>query len=171
LSEHPEVPTSMTDDAHRVLVNYIRDVADRIGLRDWQFDLARDVVPEKNRIAQVEVWGDSVTATMWIGESFWKYGPRMQREVVVHELIHCHTDRLYRRARDVARNLGREAYMIALDSFDQQHEFAVDGIAAAWARMLPFIDWTSQEPLYTEYEASQDRIKTGEVQPKDEVVV
>ena len=47
-------PEEMTDDAYRVLVNYIRDIADKVGLKDWQFDLSRE--PAKNGvIASVEV--------------------------------------------------------------------------------------------------------------------
>lgn len=161
----------MTEHEYAVLVNYTRDCADSMGLKDWQFDLSHEPVKEPGKIAQVEVWGDSETATIWIGESFWKYGPRMQREVVVHELVHCHTDKFFRRAREVMRKtLGREAYEISLDSLEQQHELTVDGIAAAWARQMPFIDWSDNSPIYTEYEAEQDKFGGSEADRKDEAV-
>lgn len=142
----------MTDDQYRVLVNYIRDIADVIGLKDWQFVLERKPAEDFN-IASTEIWGDSVTASVFIGPLFWKYGPRMQREVLVHELIHWHTDKLYKAAREPLRiSLGHQAYDVALASLKQNHELAVDAIAAAWARFLPLINWTSTEPIYGGYE-------------------
>lgn len=146
-------PTEMTDDAYRVLVNYIRDIADKVGLKDWQFFLER-VEADQGVIASVEVWGDSTTCTLWFGPPFWKYGPRMQRETVVHELVHCHTHKLVRLVKTTMTNeLGNQAAHAMNFSLEQMHEMAVDGIAASWARMLPCIDWSDLSPLYTEYEA------------------
>lgn len=149
-------PTRLTKDAERVLVNYIRDCADRMGLKDWQFDIsARD--PQSGAIASTEVWADSHTATIWIGSQFWKYGPRMQREVIVHEVFHWHTDKLIRAVREVYRKtLGREAWELAYDALKQQHELTVDAAASAWAREFPFIDWTDKTPLYVDYEKQHE---------------
>jgi hypothetical protein len=157
-------PKEMTPDAKRVLVNYIRDAADKMGMKDWSFDIsARD--PLSGAIASTEIWGDSHTATVWIGKTFWKYGPRMQREVICHELVHWHTDKLYRAAREVYRNvLGREAFELSLAALKQVHELTVDGIAAAWARTLPLIDWTDTTSLYHEYE--EEHADDEEAQPK-----
>jgi hypothetical protein len=154
----------MTEDAKRVLINYVREIANRMGMKDWSFDIsARD--PLSGAIASTEVWGDSNTATLWIGKTFWKYGPRMQREVICHELLHWHTDKFYRNAREVYRNvLGREAFELSLASLRQMHELTVDGIASAWAREFPMIDWTDTTPQYTEYE--EEHTDDEETQPK-----
>lgn len=136
----PEPLRERNEENIALLVKYVRYAMDEMGLKDWQFNISEIEAPDGN-IAQMEAWGDSMTMTLNLGELFWRYGPRMQREVIVHELVHCHTDKMYRRAREVMRKtLGREAYEIAVDSLDQAHELAVDGIAAAWARRLPFID-------------------------------
>ena len=163
----PKRPTKLTDNTACVLINYIRNTMDVMGLKDWQFDLSNKPAPS-GRIAQVEVWGDSMTATFWLG-SFFDYGPRMQREIIVHEIVHCHTDKMFKRAREVMRKtLGREAFEVALDSFEQVHELTVDAIASAWARMLPLIDWNDKTPLYTAYEKAED---ADEADRKDSVVI
>lgn len=122
----------------RLVVDYVRYAADRMGLRDWQFELS-DEPAKDDKIASTEVWGDSVTATLYLGPAFWTHGPRMQRETIVHELVHWHTDKVFRQHRDVASRLGPEAFNVAMDAFDRVHELAVDGIASAWARTLPLI--------------------------------
>jgi hypothetical protein len=160
-------PIEMTDDAYRVLVNYTREIADLIGLKSWQFDLSRDPAPY-GVIARVEVWGDSETCTIWIGPAFWKYGPKMQRETVVHELIHCHTNPLVKYAKAMGRSeLGQQASRAFDAALDINHERTVDGIAAAVARMCPLIDWQSLEPIYHDYEAQPE----GEVPDGRDVVV
>ena len=138
----------MNDDQCRVLVNYIRNIADRMGLKDWQFHLDRNPA-SAGKIAQTEIWGDSQTATVWLGKQFFDYPPGMQRETIVHELCHWHTDKLIKVALVPMKQMGREAYTIGKDTMEVAHELALDGIAAAWARFFPVIDWTSQEPLYT----------------------
>lgn len=152
MSETPFPTDEMNEYTKRILVNYIRETADRMGLKDWQFDIsARE--PQSGAICSTEVWGDSQTATLWIGPMFWKYGPRMKREVLCHELTHWHTDILFKNAREVMRRtLGREAYELSLASLKQAHELTVDSIASAWAREFPLIDWTDKAPLYTNYE-------------------
>jgi hypothetical protein len=157
MTENPEaVPTSLDERAKRVLVNYTREMADRMGLRDWSFDIASGE-PSEGSIASTEVWGSSSTATIWIGDKFWKYGPLMMRETVCHELVHWHTDKFFKAGREVMRRtLGREAYELSLDHYRAFHELTVDGIAAAWAREFPLIDWTADKPLYTGYEDEHD---------------
>lgn len=149
-------PEALTKEAHRVLVNYVRMIADRMGLKDWQFGISA-CEPQQGAIASTEVWGDSMTATVCIGSTFWKYGPRMQREVLVHEVIHWHTDKFYKSGRSIfQKTLGREAYELALDQFRAFHELTVDAIASAWARELPLIDWIDATPLYFEYEREHE---------------
>jgi hypothetical protein len=81
----------------------------------------------------------------------------MQRETIVHELVHCHLDKMVNRFREVTRKtLGREAFEIALDSFDQVYELSTDSIASAWARMLPLIDPSADYGEYPEYECNGD---------------
>jgi hypothetical protein len=149
---------TLTKDRHRVLVNYIRDVADKMGLRDWQFTVEeRPETDDDGYMMQTHTWGDSSTATVYVGRSYWKYGPRMQREAVVHELVHWHTDKFAQSAYEVCDNeLGREARYITRNMLKRLNELATDGIAAAWARQFPLIDWTDARPIYHEYEGNKD---------------
>ena len=85
----------------------------------------------------------------------------MQRETIVHELIHCHTHEMVRLFKTTVNNeLGRLA-ADALDfSIEQMHELCVDGIASAWARTLPMIDWLDNSPIYHEHEEQPDDSET-----------
>lgn len=148
----PRALTQLDETTRRIIINYIRAVADKMGLRDWQFELD-DKPVEDGKIAQTEVWGSSKTATIWLGSAFWKYGPRLQRETIVHELTHWHSDAFYMLARKMVKSLGREAYDIATDSLHAQQELMVDAISAAWAREMPYLsDPEFDVPIYSGHE-------------------
>ena len=147
----------MTDSQHRVLVNYVREVADKMGLRDWQFFIEKDyLVREPDRLAMTSVWGDSKTATIEFGESFFSTGPAMQREVVVHECTHWHLDAAWRLVSAVVKeHMAPAAVDVMRTAYEQQMELAVDGIASSWARSFPLINWKSTAKLYTEAQREQ----------------
>jgi hypothetical protein len=140
-------------DKERVLVNYIRNTADRMGLKDWQFFLKPESCDEKGYLAYTHVWGDSKTADISVSESFFRMGPQMQRESIVHELVHWHHDPLGRYVRTSFRNtVGGLAAEQFGHAFEQHEERFVDAVAAAWARNFPLIDWDDTSPIFTEYE-------------------
>jgi hypothetical protein len=134
------------------LVNYIRFVADVMGLKDWQFFVKPKPTPEY--LAYTHVWGDSRTADMCFSEDFFNLGPNMQREVICHELIHWHFDALSRFTRASFReHVGGSASVQFGISFKQGEEMLVDGIASAWARSMPAINWDDNTVYYSdEYE-------------------
>jgi hypothetical protein len=141
----------VTEQQRRVLANYIRFAADELGLRDWFFFLNDNPPKEESQLARTEVWGDSKTAELWFSEMFFELGPRMQVEVVCHELVHWHTDQVHRLMWSISSgHLSREAHHVMRTAFDQRMEFAIDGIAQAFSRHLPLINWKSKAKLYTE---------------------
>ncbi len=159
----PPAPNDFNEWSKRVLINYIREIADKMGLRDWQFNMEK-LPDDHTSIMRTKVWGDSKTATVWVGKSFWLHGPRMQREIVVHELTHWHTDLFNSEALRIVQNaLGKEAMGIATGVIDTAHELLVDGISAAWARMFPLINWSDERPIYSEYEDNKETWTIDEI--------
>jgi hypothetical protein len=141
----------VTDQQHRVLANYIRFAADELGLRDWFFFLHKGPPTREHNLAQTEVWGDSKTTEVWFAPAFFNLGPRMQVELVCHELLHWHTDQMDRLVGSVmSGHLSREAAEVMRTAFGQRMEFVIDGIAQAFSRKLPVINWRSRAKPYTE---------------------
>src|SRR5688572_21167903 len=74
---------------------YMRVLADRLALRDWEISY------EHGDEAEVEddLWGVNKSfpgqrAQILLGAKFYAGTPEVQRGVLVHELLHCHTVQL-----------------------------------------------------------------------------
>jgi hypothetical protein len=138
-------------EAETALVNYVRKMADLMGLKDWQFFIKPK--PTTEYLAYTHIWGDSKTADLNFSEDFFNLGPAMQREVVCHELMHWHHDVISRYTRASFReHVGggtSEQFRIA---FMQHEELMIDAVASAWARQLPVIDWHDNILRYCDYE-------------------
>lgn len=82
-----------TDERWAILGAYIRDIADRMGLGRWHFDLSHDV-PECGderftTAARVEYAFGCLKFIITFGDIFFAdYSPDEQRHTVVHELVH-----------------------------------------------------------------------------------
>jgi len=134
----------MTDSEWAMLEVYIRDTADTLGLRDWEFTLGREhpsddgigamVIPvEGRKFAKIQVCAD-----------FRECASEKQRGYIVHELIHCH----FAPATDMLRvelpNSGcilQSVYDILWGTFKRLMEYGVDGLESAISNNYPLIDW------------------------------
>lgn len=151
--------SEMTDKQYRVLANYIRMMADKLGLRDWQFFLEKKMmVDPRDKLAGTHIWGDSRTASLEFSQEFFELGPRMQVEVVCHELIHWHVEPGWRFVRAIAKDhMAPAAVDILRTAFEQHMEFSVDSISCAWARTFPEINWKSNAKLYFDPRERQEK--------------
>jgi hypothetical protein len=128
------------------LANYLRDMADLLGLRDWKLYLSsdpppaskeRDLGPGEEVAGQCSVVHASKRATIWVSDNWAERDLSDVRETIVHELMHCHMAPIgwcVNNVYSVARST--EAGII-VSEVDDAEEVAVEGIAAAVARLLP----------------------------------
>lgn len=76
-------------ERQRLMQDYLRASADRLGLRDWAIsykphDKPRD--PDSDAETAILYEQD---AEVVIGEQFWELDPNEQRGLIAHELTHC----------------------------------------------------------------------------------
>jgi hypothetical protein len=132
------------------LGEYLRAIADMMGLRDWHLDLSHEPSAEEPNEDGDITWGKvspvegRKKATIRLGAGFRGLPPYEQREIVVHELAHCHL----RRLADVTRvdlPACKAISQVEYDCFWRQAkrevEHAVDAISSNWARRLPLPKW------------------------------
>lgn len=157
--------SAMTDQQYRALANFIRMVADKLGLRDWQFFLEQKfMIDPPDKLATTHIWGDSKTASLEFSKDFFELGPRMQVEIVCHELIHWHVEPGWRLVRAIAQDhMAPAAVDVFRTAFEQHMEFSVDAISCAWAREFPAINWNSRAKLY--FDAKERREKPPDKLP------
>jgi len=142
--KHP----GMTNAEFRRLGEYVRWMADAMGLRDWYFNLKHspplrdDESVDKGAGARIEIYWGKRYADISVCEEFRTMRPDRQRQFICHELVHCHLDHLDSLTDNKLRDhMGEMHWQGWHMGFDLAFENAIDAIADAWARKLPLISW------------------------------
>lgn len=136
-----------TAEQRLALGRYVRWVGDKLGLRDWRFELQYAPPPIAEALAMVSpVYGRKV-ASIWFCRDFAEHPIAEQRQIIVHELVHCIVDNVYSPMENtLPKLLGTAAWAILWEATRERSEFMVDQLADAIAPFMPEIDWTDHEP-------------------------
>lgn len=138
----------MTDEVHAYWQVYFRELADRIGLTDWEIRISRDAAPfhsdgdvgvlEGQRRADIRLNHNSFRPCN--AERF------NQRRVALHELLHCHAeplDRVFELGFPDVENVDAPAIATVKRFYEEARERLVDTLASAMAPHFPLpVEWT-----------------------------
>lgn len=132
----------MTKAQRTVLTDYVRTIADLIGLRDWTFELQPEFPADDARAA----WCRPIYGRRLAHIAFRANTPEDTaaevRNTVVHELLHCHLAPVQCQIeRDLEPWLGKGTDQIFFDSFKRNLEYAVDALSTAVGKHYPLIAW------------------------------
>ena len=135
----------MTEGEWDALGKYLRACADDMGLRDWTLVLKKEPLDDSEGAwAYCEPLDGEKHATIRVCKEFRTEPADIQRMAVVHELIHCHMASIQFFARnDLSEALGTAGSLLK-KSVERDIEYAVDGIAVAWAEKFPHIEWPTE---------------------------
>lgn len=138
----------MTETEWKALECYVRYVADEMGLKDWKINVLREPPNDKEHAGECDARFGRKLANITFHPGFRDDKPEEQRQTVVHELLHCH----FAAAESVVYNMGfKSGYLTdgqrtMIDgAYMQAHEYAIDGVAAAFADVFDLIDWSATE--------------------------
>lgn len=146
--------------------HYVRDCADRLGLRDWtaQFYITPPEDLDKQGVeGAVNIVLTRRCFTMWLPpEWFAKAGERASlearqdaRDTVAHELLHCHFKPIDTHLEQVQTNLGDALWELWHSMYIQRMEIFMDTMANPVAQGLPLPRIPAK---YTPENASGDAI-------------
>jgi hypothetical protein len=127
----------MNDAQHEALSTYLRSLADRLLLADWEITLRRETADD-DCFAQVKVWSCENQANVRVSDDFWHGPPEDQREWLVHELGHCHLDRPERVMEQLAEQFSdNSASVFAKEAHRKEIEICVQRLARIIAPFMP----------------------------------
>ena len=125
----------LSDAEHARWEEYIRQLGDLLLLRDWELDLSREGT---NDWAEIKVSDVENQATVKLGADWVQHTPDEQREFLVHELLHVHTDRIHRLMSQLAEQWSENsACQFAKEAHRKETEIVVNTLARIIAPMLP----------------------------------
>lgn len=146
----------MNKHEKQLLSNYVRQIADMLWLRDWDFDIYF-TAPTLERAAtgpEQQEWGATIEQTrhrqhaaICLAPDF-KTNPAYQGQkattTIVHELIHMHWVRCWDQIRVDLHEIdgvSQSVYDNFIANYERNMEYGVDALAYAFAELLPTIDW------------------------------
>lgn len=137
----------MTETQWKTLGDYVRDMADVLGLRDWWLFL--DHTPsDDDCVASVKVIYGRRNATIRVSTTFMDERLDAQRNSIIHELLHCHTSQIVNCVDHDLHNsgaLGTQALDLLMNTMLRTTELAVDAISMSIADRYPMIEWEPAE--------------------------
>jgi hypothetical protein len=108
---------------------YLRDVADRMGLKDWDVILSKKPAEDGACATADCTWGRK-SVTIKLAKFLHFQTPDIQRQTVVHELVHCHFAAMHNPLNEGMCDANRDWYIHAM-------EYGVDAIADVIAPSMP----------------------------------
>jgi CO/xanthine dehydrogenase Mo-binding subunit len=124
----------------RALQAYVDEIASLMGLGDWQIIVEPGFAEDGSHGESSIAYGRQA-AVLRFGEETFSQKRDEVRDTVVHELLHCHLERLRVDHRAATEQLTGQARALARDSFYVSLEQAIDKLAAVFARGKPYPRW------------------------------
>lgn len=122
------------------MTNYVRLVADQLGLREWNITVSTEPADEGN-LADISISYGQHRATVRFAGDRSRWTPEDTRNTVVHELLHCHLNILTDLMGDIAEAIASEgATDVAVAAHQYVSERIVDALAAVIAPFVPLPD-------------------------------
>ncbi len=124
------------DGDQEKLGEYVREMADLCGLRDWTVQV--DTTPAEDheagtcRVTYGRKFGMIRMASDWSGEN-----AESIRQTVTHELLHMHAESVFWSLNNVQDVLGSSAFTVLEGSVRDALEVMVDSVATVLAERLP----------------------------------
>lgn len=111
------------------LGKYIRYLKDSMGLLQWHFLLSHTSPKDADQddeevLASIDIVSQSVSATIYVSDTFWTQEPWKQRWILVHELLHV-VEAPYIKAIEAGYEATRTARML----INQLRERFIDQVA------------------------------------------
>lgn len=118
---------------------YVRELADRMQLRDWTISVVPNEPPGEKALADILRTKGRRDARLRLSEQFLRESEEEQRDTIVHELIHMHGA--------VVDSFLVDKLNDDWQTFSTLREYETDALAAAVASLMPLPSDILDHPL------------------------
>lgn len=127
----------MNKRQQKALQRYVDSLLPMLGLADWQVNVRSDRPCQDNHVATIWPVFGTRAANLRVGKDFFTSDPCYQREIVIHELLHCVFAVTQHQVEIVLPDHMETGAKLFHDLWSQAHEYAIDGLAVAVAPRFP----------------------------------
>ena len=134
----------MTEADWEALAIYVNRLRHMLNLDFWAIEIERERPEVESAYAATHIQSQGNVAKLRICHDFRGFEPDLQRVVIIHELLHLYTDRLFSDMLDVIEDIGSsQTYQATRVVFRTQYERLTDALAYAIAPAHPLLEWPS----------------------------
>lgn len=130
----------MTKKQHDNIGAYIAKMASTLGLLHWKLKLSDEFCEEdgnEDALATLSVLPGRHYGVIRIAKDFNKYDHSEKKQAIIHELVHCHQQRLLLWADDTLKEaLGLVPYEIFWAAYRDNFEHMVDDLSVVFADLI-----------------------------------
>lgn len=136
---HPDIDTTEIDNGHLddwtrdqvdALQFYIQDLSRMMNLDNWDIYIGREASAAHTLASVHPVYGRHI-AVIAVSKDWWSFTPEIQRNTIVHELIHV----IHNRQTEVIRTTPMSTGLWR--TFERETEMMVDHLTIVFASFLP----------------------------------
>lgn len=130
----------MTKKQHANIAKYTANMAATLGLREWKLRLSEEFCEEdgnEDALATLTVLPGRHYGVVRLAKDFNTFPYEEKKQALVHELVHCHQQRLLLWADDTLREvLGTIAFEIFWAAYRDNFEHMVDDLSVVLSRLV-----------------------------------
>lgn len=127
-----------TASERKAITKYVSDLQVLMRLQDWTITIDFNEVASDESYADMDAGSHQKWATLRLGDAFLGLDGRLQTQVLIHEVMHCHTFCLDHTMTDVIGSLGsKSGQKVAGAVLTGQIEIVVDSMADILMDLLP----------------------------------
>jgi len=128
----------VTKRRQQALQRYVNKLRPMLGLRDWEVVVKQEPPDNPSHDASHQSVMGCRLSLIRVADRFWTYTPEQQREVILHELLHCvfapTQDQIRHILPSHLRGRGGEVFR---EMWFQSQEYAIDQLSVALGRHFP----------------------------------
>lgn len=130
----------MTRKQHSGIADYMKRMAITLGLTHWHLTLSEEFTAEdghEEALATCTVLPGRHVAEFRLAKDFNSFKRKEKKQAIIHELLHCHQQRLLLWADDTLKEaLGVMVYEMFMAGYRDNFEHMVDDLAVVLARLI-----------------------------------
>lgn len=127
----------MDEKRHNELRDYLRWMANEMGLRDWTVTLSRKPCEDEEHQACILCTYGRKRLTVQLGKGFEHLSFEEQRQTFCHELIHAHYSGIEWAYNNLGDQVSGPMFKMVWDSIKDAVEFGTDALADVIAPHMP----------------------------------
>ena len=144
LHEMPDQIKDLSATSKSVFLEYLNGLQELLHVSHWKVVIDWEENCHNTCDGQLAVTTGRYSATLWLHNNFFTLPLVDQRRVLVHELLHIHTDKILSSAAAGFKQLSKDTKAVVTRLTREAEEYTVDALSEVLAQFVPLPPWAAK---------------------------